>query len=129
MSNLSEPVPPVSAAPTGTGSGPARYSVPEVARVLGISERAIRKRITAGTLDAHQEGSAWVVLLPATSEAVPAVPAAQGAAPEGGTADQDVHEAIVQLRTLLAEERQRADRYLEASTIWQGRALQLEERL
>jgi hypothetical protein len=40
-----------------------------------------------------------------------------------------VHEAIVQLRTLLAEERQRADRYLEASTIWQGRALQLEERL
>jgi hypothetical protein len=40
-----------------------------------------------------------------------------------------VHEAIVQLRTLLVEERQRADRYLEASTIWQGRALQLEERL
>jgi hypothetical protein len=132
MSNLSEPVPPVSAAPTGTGSGPARYSVPEVARVLGISERAIRKRITAGTLDAHQEGSAWVVLLPATSEAVPAVPAAQGAAPEGGTtpdASQGVHEAITQLRTLLAEERQRAVRYLEASTIWQGRALQLEERL
>ncbi len=32
-------------------------------------------------------------------------------------------------RTLLAEERQRADRYLEASTIWQSRALQLEERL
>jgi hypothetical protein len=91
-----------------------RYSVPQVARVLGISERAVRKRITAGTLDAHKEGSAWVVLLPATSEAVPAVPAAQGAAPEGGTAardvDQGVHEAIIQLRTLLAEERQRADR-------------------
>ena len=33
------------------------------------------------------------------------------------------------MRTLLAEERQRADRYLEASTIWQSRALQLEERL
>jgi len=107
--------------------------VPEVARQLNISERAVRKRITAGTLDAHKEGSAWVVLLPATMGAVPAAPTAQEAVPEGGTAAPDVgqglHEAIVQLRTLLAEERQRADRYLEASTIWQGRALQLEERL
>src|SRR5215213_8870117 len=132
MNDAAEPVPRTSATPVGTGSGPARYSVPQVARVLGISERAVRKRITAGTLDAHKEGSAWVVLLHATSEAVPAVPAAQEAAPEGGTrpdASQGVHEAIVQLRTLLTEERQRADRYLEASTIWQGRAMQLEERL
>ena len=114
-----------------------RYSVPEVARLLGISERAVRKRITAGSLDAHKEGSAWVVLLPATTEAAPAALAAPeavpSAAPESGTAALDVgqglHEAIVQLRTLLAEERQRADRYLEASTIWQGRAMHLEERL
>src|SRR5215211_4796078 len=116
MSDPAEPVPPTSAAPAGTESGPARYSVPQVARVLGISERAVRKRITAGTLDAHKEGSAWVVLLPTTIEAVPAVLAAQGAAPEGGTisgtvapdASQGVHEAITQLRTRLAEERQRA---------------------
>lgn len=137
MSDPTEPVPPTGAAPAGTPAGTARYSVPEVARVLGISERAVRKRITVGTLDAHKEGNAWVVLLPATTEAVPAVLAAPGAVPEsgtgGGTAAPDVgqglNEAIVQLRTLLAEERQRADRYLEASTIWQSRALQLEERL
>src|SRR5215213_4899753 len=112
MNDAAEPVPRTSATPVGTGSGPARYSVPQVARVLGISERAVRKRITVGTLDAHKEGSAWVVLLHATSGAVSAVPTAQGTAPEGGTAGQDVHEVIVQLRTLLAEERQRADRYL-----------------
>jgi hypothetical protein len=35
-----------------------RYSVPETARLLGISERAVRKRITAGTLEAHKEGTA-----------------------------------------------------------------------
>jgi hypothetical protein len=74
-----------------------------------------------------------VVLLPSTTEAALAAPAASGtvpsAAPEGGTGAVDVHEAIIQLRTLLAEERQRADRYLESSTIWQGRAMQLEKRL
>jgi hypothetical protein len=133
MSDPTEPVPPLSTASHGTGTGPARYSVPEVARLLGISERAVRKRITAGTLDAHKEGNAWVVLLHATTGAVPAASAAQEAVPstepEGGTAALDVHEAMVQLRTLLAEERQCADRYLEAPTIWQGRALQLEERL
>jgi hypothetical protein len=133
MSEPTEPVPPTSAAPIGTEHGTVRYSVPETTRLLGISERAVRKRITAGSLDAHKEGNAWVVLLPATKGAVPAAPAAQEtvpeAAPVSGTATSDVHEAVIQLRTLLAEERQRADRYLEASTIWQGRALQLEERL
>ena len=133
MNDPAEPVPPPRAAPAGTAGGTVRYSVPEVARLLRISERAVRKQITAGALDAHKEGNAWVVLLPSTMGAVPVVPAAQeavpGAVPEGGPAGPDVHEAIIQLRTLLAEERQRADRYLEASTIWQGRARQLEERL
>jgi hypothetical protein len=63
MSESTEPVPPTSAAPTGTEVGTVRYSVPETARLLNISERAVRKRITAGTLDAHKEGNAWVVLL------------------------------------------------------------------
>ena len=133
MSESSELVPPASTAPSGPGGGTARHSVPETARLLGISERAVRKRITAGTLEAHKEGTAWVVLLPSTMVTVLAAPAAPGAVPsaalEGGTGAVDVHEAIVQLRTLLAEERQRADRYLESSTIWQGRAMQLEERL
>jgi hypothetical protein len=48
MSEPTEPAPPTSAAPSGTAAGTARYSVPEVARLLGISERAVRKRIAAG---------------------------------------------------------------------------------
>ena len=94
MSETSEPVPPISTASIGTERGTVRYSVPEVARVLGISERAVRKQITAGTLDAHKEGSAWVELLPATPGAVPAAPAAPRAVPDGasrgGTAAVDV---------------------------------------
>jgi hypothetical protein len=49
----------------GTSGTGGRYSVPEVARMLGISERAVRKRITAGMLEAHKEAGAWVVTLPA----------------------------------------------------------------
>src|SRR5215213_11991027 len=94
MSEPSELVPPTSTAPIGTEHGTVRYSVPEVARLLGISERAVRKRITTGTLDAHKEGSAWVVLLPTTTGAVLAAPAAPeavpSAAPGGGTAVPDV---------------------------------------
>ena len=76
------------AAPGGTGGGTqgdtGRYSVPEVARLLGISERAVRKRITAGTLPAERDGAGhWVVTLEAVPEAVPgAVPGG----PWGGTA-------------------------------------------
>jgi hypothetical protein len=42
---------------------------------------------------------------------------------------QGAAEAVTVLRELLAEERQRADRLLEASTIWQTRAMQLEAQL
>jgi hypothetical protein len=66
----------------GTGAvlegGTTRYSVPQVARLLGISERAVRKRITAGTLDAERTPTGWLVVL----EAVPTVPSAvPGAVP------------------------------------------------
>lgn len=40
-----------------------RYSVPQAARVLGISERGVRQRIKAGTLAAEREGPRWIVLL------------------------------------------------------------------
>jgi hypothetical protein len=42
---------------------------------------------------------------------------------------QGAGEAVAVLRELLAEERRKSDSLLEASLIWQGRALQLEERL
>jgi len=59
-------------------SGTRIYSVPEAARLLGISERAVRKRITTGALDAEREGNGpWQVRLGAEG----AVPAGT----EGGT--------------------------------------------
>jgi hypothetical protein len=115
--------------PRGTG----RYSVPEAARALGISERAIRKRIVAGTLPAEKDGPRWVVFLPTGTrsgpEAVlvePAVPEAvlgttPGAVP-GGTDLEPLAEVIT---GLTRENRQLA----EAAVVWQFRALQAEERL
>lgn len=46
--------------------GPARVplTVPAAAQALGISERAVRKRITAGTLEASRDGTRWLVYLP-----------------------------------------------------------------
>lgn len=42
---------------------PGRYSVPQAARIIGISERGVRRRIEAGTLAAERDGTRWVVLL------------------------------------------------------------------
>jgi len=127
MSDPTEPVPPTGAAPAGTPAGTARYSVPEVARVLGISERAVRKRITAGTLDAHKEGNAWVVLLSSTTGAVPAAPAAPGAVPERGTEGGTVD--VAPLAELLADVTRRNEELAAAAALWQYRAMQAEERL
>ncbi len=74
MSDQNEPEPGggPGTAPEEPPRGTARYSVPEAARALGISERAVRKRIVAGTLPAEKEGSRWVVFLPAGTQAGPA---------------------------------------------------------
>jgi hypothetical protein len=67
-----------STAPGGTigptGGGTRRYSVPEAARVLGISERAVRKRITVSSLDAERTPQGWRVALAAVPRAVPVPP-------------------------------------------------------
>jgi excisionase family DNA binding protein len=47
-----------------TGSNSLRYSVKEAARLLGVSESTVRKRIKAGTIGAEQDGKRWWVLLP-----------------------------------------------------------------
>ena len=49
---------------TGTGPEPEPVSVPVAARALGISERAVRKRIAAGTLRAEPFGRSYRVWLP-----------------------------------------------------------------
>lgn len=55
----------------GTNSGTQRYTVPQVARLLGISERAVRKRIDTGTLAAERDGRRWLVCLVAEPEPEP----------------------------------------------------------
>jgi len=64
----------------GTNGGTGRYSVPQAARYLGISERAVRKRIEAGTLAAERDGRQWVVFLAAVPDAVPGGTGSAGAA-------------------------------------------------
>jgi excisionase family DNA binding protein len=60
---------------SGSEGGTIQLSVPAAARRLGISERAVRKRIEAGTLPAERDGSKWVVTGPITDEtAVPPEP-------------------------------------------------------
>jgi hypothetical protein len=54
----------VGAVPGGTTEGEIRCSVPQAARLLGISERAVRKRIEAGTLAAERHPRGWEVILP-----------------------------------------------------------------
>lgn len=140
MNTPTEPVPPQSEHASGTGgtdAGMVRYSVPEAARLLGISERAVRKRITASTIQAHKDGTAWVVLLPATTGAVPrseltelAVP---GAAPQHGTGPDvggtatglDLSPLVSMIDRKDAEIRDLTN----AAMSWQYRALRAEERL
>jgi hypothetical protein len=112
--------------------------VPQAARFLGISERAVRKRITAGTLDTHKAGTAWVVLLPATMGAVPGAvleePAVPGAVPEsgpgpegGGTAAPAVD--LAPLVSLIEKKDAEIRPLTDATMAWQFRALRAEERL
>lgn len=117
----------------GAGSGTARYSVPEVARALGISERAVRKRITAGTLEAVKAGPAWSVFLPTGPPAAqgavpggtaepPAVPSTATGAAQGGTDLQPLADVIADLTR---ENRELA----AAAALWQERARTLEGRV
>jgi len=116
----------------------APLSLADAAVRLGISPDAARKRLERGTLRGEKRNGRWQVSLEpdaAASTDPDAVPdtasdrdrtADAASSPNRTPPDAGV---IVELRSLLAEERQRADRYLEAATLWQGRALQLEERL
>jgi excisionase family DNA binding protein len=130
-------------------------SAREAATALGISERTVRRAIQRGELSATKRSGSFHIT-PDALEAYrcretghagqrvlshAATPDTTGAAAPDQRADngavhaaaadtgQGATEAIRVLRELLAEERQKSDRLLEASTIWQTRALQLEQRL
>ncbi len=55
---------------SGRRRKPGQYTVPEVARQLGISERAVRLRIETGALSAVRDGRQWWVTLPGLVGAV-----------------------------------------------------------
>jgi len=150
IQTMTEPVPPASTAGSGTsselavpGAAPVRYSVPEAARALGISERAVRKRIDAGSLAAEKDGRAWSVLLPTVvgtaRPAVPAAPVTIVAEPGGGTDQEPAAPAVpdavppgldlTPLADLIATQQAEIQRLTEAATTWQLRARHLEERL
>jgi hypothetical protein len=94
----------------------------------------VRKRITVGTLQAHKEGTAWVVLLPATTGVVLAELAAQEAVPQGGpervmggTTVPAVD--LTPLVAMIERKDQEIQRLNDAAMAWQFRALRAEERL
>lgn len=117
----------------GTRRGTARYSVPEAARALGISERAVRKRITAGTLDAEKDGTAWAVFLPvgtrAEPAAAPAAPAVPGAVPRAAPEAAPGGTDLRPLAELIERQGEEIRRLAAAATLWQERARVLEGRL
>jgi excisionase family DNA binding protein len=56
----------------GTSARAERYTVQEAATRLGIKERAVRRRIATGTLEAERNGKRWWVILPASASVFPA---------------------------------------------------------
>ena len=74
--------------------GTVRYSVPQMARRLGISERAVRKQIETGKLFAVKEDRAWIVILdPGTAGSSEIGTAAAVSPQETTTADPEPNTA------------------------------------
>jgi len=66
--------------------GTVWLSVPQAARHLGISERAVRKRIAAQSLPAQRDGGGpWRVRVGTTGAAVPEPPNVGTTAPDAGS--------------------------------------------
>jgi excisionase family DNA binding protein len=125
----------------------ALLSAREAATQLGVSERTVRRAIQRGEIVASKRAGSFQITRRALEEYRQQEPgrrtllhaatpdrraAAQDAAAEGAAAPNTGHtagDAVVVLRELLAEERRKSDALLEASLIWQTRALQLEQRL
>ena len=72
-------------------------TVPEAARLLGISERGVRDKIERGQLVAEKEGRRWVVTLPAV-----ATTAVDGAACGSGRGSDAVGEGVLEARYRVA---------------------------
>jgi hypothetical protein len=107
-------------------AGTAWYSVPAAAERLGLKERAVRKRIAAGTVVAQRTSAGWRVQLPAALEPVPDRHEAGTAIPMAGTVPAPGPDELIDqlrsetafLRQELQEQRARHTAEIEA---WQER--------
>ena len=126
---------------------PVLLSAREAAAVLSVNERTVRRAIQKGEIRATKHAGAFQITSaeleayrrradsqPGLSRA--ATPDRTGAAPDDDVLQQQTTrtgqsaaDAVAVLRELLAEERRKSDAFLEASLVWQTRALQLQERL
>jgi len=136
-----------SAAAPDIGGVSGVLSAREAATALGVSERTVRRAIQRGELIATKHAGSFQITPAALDDyrrretgqrtlshaATPDSPAAAQDITAGHAAAADTGqgpgEAVAVLRELLAEERRKSDSLLEASLIWQTRALQLEQRL
>jgi excisionase family DNA binding protein len=113
-------------------------SVPEAARRLGISERAVRKRIDAGTLRAERDGGGpWRVEV-GTADAVPeSAPGGTRGGTQEATAAEPIEAAyqvagdgqpgavLVPLQTMVEELRGLADQLADLARRNEGLALEV----
>lgn len=154
-SDAAAAAPDESAAAADTDPLSGVLSAREAATALGISERTVRRAIQRGELPATKRAGSFhitpsaldayrrretgqtgqrVLSLAATAD-TPAAAAldrkADNAPGHAAAADtgQGAADAVSVLRELLAEERQKSDRYFAASTLWQSRAMELESQL
>lgn len=100
----------------GSSGGTARYSVPQVARMLGISERAVRKQIETGKLSAERDGNRWLIALAEPDSVPDPEPRGTGAVPSEPKRGTESEPIDVDYRPVAAEASQR---YLdELRDIW-----------
>jgi excisionase family DNA binding protein len=139
--------PPDDAAASDTDPLSGVQSAREAALALGVSERTIRRAIQRGELAATKRAGIFHITPSAletyrqheAERRMKSAAAAQAVHVEATDTDQSFAaaadtgqengDAVGVLRDLLAEERARSDRLLEAATLWQARAMQLEERV
>ncbi len=109
-------------------------SMDEAAIALGISVNAVRQRVKRGTLEGNRTPAGWVVSLPTDHATTNHVGRSSTNQPPTGHRpgrDQPPTDPVnlAPLAELIERQGDEIRRLAEASTAWQFRALQAEERL
>ncbi len=115
---------------TGQPTTPALLTLEEAAAALGITVNAVRQRIKRGTLIGIKTDAGWLVDMVATNqESGTDRPTTR---PTNHTPTPTDHQPTIDLAPLvshIATLEDQVQRLTEASTMWQMRARQFEERL